>query len=184
MLGMFNPSPSVVVIIPIKPGDEKDLGVPVNDTYFGKISPDRLRITDNRIYFRADGKSRGKIGINQQRATGVLGSYDSDNKALTFLFCRVPETRSDYVNSSWEIQKDPFSGDVYNSYNDGPLADGSQMGPFYELETSSPAARLKPGESITHDQITVHLTGDVSLLDKTAREILGVTLEQVEKAFK
>jgi hypothetical protein len=102
-----------------------------------------------------DGKSRGKIGINQQRATGVLGSYDSDNKALTFLFCRVPETRSDYVNSSWEIQKDPFSGDVYNSYNDGPLADGSQMGPFYELETSSPAARLKPGESITHDQITV-----------------------------
>ena len=51
----------------------------------------------------------------------------------------------------------PYSGDALNSYNDGPLEDGSQMGPFYELETSSPAAALKPGESITHSQITIHL---------------------------
>lgn len=184
MLGMFNPSPSVVVVIPVKPGDEKDLGVAVNDSYFGKIPTDRLRIIDNRIYFRADGKSRGKIGISQQRATGVLGSYDSENKALTFLFCKLPDTRSDYVNSAWELQKYPYSGDAFNSYNDGPLADGSQMGPFYELETSSPAAALKPGAGLKHDQITVHLTGDRSLLDKVTREILGVTLDQVENAFK
>ena len=57
------------------------------------------------------------------------------------------------------------------------------MGPFYELETSSPAAALKPGESITHSQITIHLTGDEKLLDMAAMKILGVSLEEIRKAF-
>ena len=38
MLGMFNPSPSIIVIIPVKPGDDNIIGPKVNDTYFGKIS--------------------------------------------------------------------------------------------------------------------------------------------------
>jgi hypothetical protein len=183
MLEMFNPSPSVVVVIPFKEGEEKSLGVPVNDSYFGKISGDRLKISGNRVFFRADGKSRGKIGIPPLRATGVLGSYDSENRALTLLYCSLPGVKSEYVNSAWEIQKDPYSGDAINSYNDGPLADGSQMGPFYEMETSSPAAALKSGESITHEQITVHITGDRSLLDSTTLKVLGVTLDEIEKAF-
>ena len=183
MLEMFNPSPSVVVVIPFNQGEEKSLGVPVNDSYFGKISGDRLKISGNRVFFRADGKSRGKIGIPPLRATGVLGSYDSENKALTLLYCNLPRVKSEYVNSAWEIQKDPYSGDAINSYNDGPLADGSQMGPFYEMETSSPAAALKSGESITHEQITVHITGDRSLLNSTALKVLGVTLDEIEKAF-
>jgi hypothetical protein len=57
------------------------------------------------------------------------------------------------------------------------------MGPFYEMETSSPAAALKSGESITHEQITVHITGDRSLLDSTTLKVLGVTLDEIEKAF-
>lgn len=183
MLEMFNPSPSVVVVIPFNEGEVKSLGVPVNDSYFGKISADRLKISGNRVFFRADGKSRGKIGIPPLRATGVLGSYDSENRALTLLYCSLPGVKSEYVNSAWEIQKDPYSGDAINSYNDGPLADGSQMGPFYEMETSSPAAALKSGESITHEQITVHITGDRSLLDSTTLKVLGVTLDEIEKAF-
>jgi hypothetical protein len=183
MLEMFIPSPSVVVVIPFNQGDEKNLGVPVNDSYFGKISGDRLKVAGNRIFFRADGKSRGKIGISLLRTTGVLGSYDAENKALTFLVCDMPKIRSVYVNSAWEIQKDPYSGDAINSYNDGPLEDGSQMGPFYELETSSPAAALKPGESITHSQVTVHLTGDAKLLDSTTYKVLGVGLDEIKKAF-
>ena len=43
-----------------------------------------------------------------------------------------------YVNGQWGPQEDPFAGDVINSYNDGPVEDGSIMGPFYEIETSSP----------------------------------------------
>jgi hypothetical protein len=41
-------------------------------------------------------------------------------------------------------------GDVINAYNDGPNDDGTQLGRFLELETSSPAAALKSGNSITH----------------------------------
>ena len=184
MLGMFNPSSAVIVVIPYKPGDEKIMGPPVNDNYFGKIPADRLRVTDNHIYFRADGKSRGKIGLSPIRTTGTLGSYDFENNALTLLICRLPDGITDYVNSSWQIQEDPFSGDAVNSYNDGPLEDGSQMGPFYELETSSPAAALGTGESLTHVQYTLHLTGKRENLDKIAVSILGVSLDEIEDSFR
>jgi hypothetical protein len=184
MLGMFNPSPAVVVIIPVREGDESKLGMKVNDNYFGKISSDRLKTDGNHVFFKADGKSRGKIGIPPHRVAGVMGSFDSENNILTLLFCKLPEGVKDYVNSAWQIQDNPFSGDALNSYNDGPLEDGSQMGPFYELETSSPAASLAPDKSLTHSQITVHITGDRKNLDKVAVKVLGVSLEVIEKTFK
>lgn len=183
MLGMFNPSPAIVIVIPVKSGDEGSLGPRVNDNYFGKIPADRLKVSGDHIFFKADGKSRGKIGIPQKRATGIMGSYDSDNKILTLLICKMPEEIKDYVNSSWQIQENPFSGDALNSYNDGPLADGSQMGPFYELETSSPAADLKPGESLSHVQYTLHLTGSPQDLDVVSHKVLGVSLEEIGKSF-
>jgi hypothetical protein len=183
MLGMFNPSPAVVVVIPIRPGDEKELGLKVNDDYFGKISEERLKIVGDHIFFKADGKSRGKIGIPPLRATGIMGSFDSENNILTLLICKLPEGVKDYVNSSWQIQENPFSGDALNSYNDGLLEDGTQMGPFYELETSSPAAALVPGKSLTHSQVTLHLTGEKQLLNSIAQKVLGVSLEEIENVF-
>jgi hypothetical protein len=184
MLGMFNPSPSVVVAIPFKPGDEKLIGPRVNDNYFGKIAPDRLKVSGNHIFFRADGKSRGKIGLPPLRATGIMGSFDAANNILTLLICRFPEGKTEFVNSAWQIQENPFSGDALNSYNDGPLEDGSQMGPFYELEASSPAAALKPGEDIEHIQFTLHLTGNRKLLNDISVKALGISLEKIENAFK
>jgi hypothetical protein len=184
MLGMFNPSPTVVIALPFNPGDEKIMGPAVNDNYFGKISADRLKVSGNHVFFRADGKSRGKIGLPPLRATGVMGSYDAANNILTLLICNLPHEKAEYVNSAWEIQKDPFSGDAMNSYNDGPLEDGSQMGPFYELETSSPAAALKPGGRIDHVQTTFHITGDMKLLDKVSQKVLGLSLEEIKTAFK
>jgi hypothetical protein len=183
MLGMYIPSDSVVVVIPFREGEEKTMGVIVNDNYFGKISENRLKIIGSHVFFRADGKSRGKIGFPPQRATGLMGSYDAENNILTLLLCKQPENVKDYVNSAWEIQKDPYSGDALNSYNDGKLEDGSQMGPFYELETSSPAAALAPGKSLTHNQVTLHLTGNKELLDKIALKTLGVSLDDVMRAF-
>jgi hypothetical protein len=184
MLGMFNPSPSVVVVIPYNQGDEKVMGPPVNDNYFGKISSDRLKVTDKHIYFRADGKSRGKIGLPPLRAKGTMGSFDSANNILTLLISRIPGGITDYVNSAWQIQENPYSGDALNSYNDGPLEDGSQMGPFYELEASSPAAALKPGEDLEHIQFILHITGDRSLLNNISQKSLDVSLDEIEKAFQ
>ena len=183
MLGMFNPSPSVIVAIPVKEGPEEVLGSRVNDSYFGAISGDRLRVKGNTIFFRADGKSRGKIGVPPLRANGAMGSYDSENRILTILLCTLPEGVKDYVNSAWVIQEKPYSGDAFNSYNDGPLDDGSQMGPFYELETSSPAAALQPGESITHNQTTLHFTGQPDKLNEISLKLLGISLEEIENAF-
>lgn len=183
MLGMFTPSPGVTVIIPYRQGSKEELGVEVNDNYFGKIAGDRLKIAGSNIYFRADGKSRGKVGISPLRATGTMGSYDFDNNILTLLICRLPEGKTEYVNSAWQIQDYPYSGDALNSYNDGPLEDGSQMGPFYELETSSPAAALKPGESLSHIQFTMHLTGDKENLDNIVRSVFGVSLEEIRTIF-
>lgn len=185
MLGMFNPSPAVTVVIPVKEyGSSGTAGPKVNDKYFGAIAPERLKVTGNHVFFKADGRSRGKIGIPPLRAAGVMGSYDSENNVLTLLFCNLPENVTTYVNSAWELQKDPYSGDAYNSYNDGPLDDGSQMGPFYELETSSPAAELAPGESIIHTQTTVHITGSRKNIDDAARRILGVGLDTIEGVFR
>ena len=179
MLGMFNPSPSTRVIIPYLEGPSSELGPEVNDDYFGKIPASRLRYGDGVIIFKADGTQRGKIGIGPLRVKGIMGSYDSDNSTLTLLICRLPEGITDYVNSAWKLQDKPYSGDAFNSYNDGPLEDGSIMGPFYELETSSPALSLAPGESYNHVQTTIHISGHVPELNKVCMKLLGIELKDI-----
>jgi hypothetical protein len=183
ILGMFTPSPGVIIIIPYKKGDEALYGTIVNDTYFGKIPPDRLKIQDGIILFRGDGLARGKIGLSPLRVIPLAGSYDSISKTLTVVRFSFREDARDYVNSMWEIQDEPFKGDVLNSYNDGPLSDGSQMGPFYELESSSPAANLKPGESLRHIHQTFHFQGDEGTLNEITLKIFGIELKKIKSAF-
>lgn len=90
----------------------------------------------------------------------------------------------DYVNSMWEIQENPYDGDVVNSYNDGPPEPGKKpLGPFYELETSSPAAALAPGESITHVHRTSHIVAAPDDLEDIARRFFGVGLEEIASAL-
>ena len=84
----------------------------------------------------------------------------------------------------WEMQQEPYRGDVINSYNDGSPAPGEPpLGPFYELETSSPAAALEPGETMRHVQKTLHLQGSEALLGPIAAQCLGVQLEQISNAW-
>ncbi|WPP50651.1 DUF6786 family protein [Catalinimonas niigatensis] len=183
ILGMFKPSPSTTVVIPCD--DDPALDVPiVNDRYFGKVPEDRLKVENGFIYFKGDGNFRSKIGLAPERAKPIMGSYDAENKVLTIVKFSLPQNAADYVNSMWEIQNQPYTGDAINAYNDGPLDDGSaQLGPFYELESSSPAAALVAGESIQHRHITIHFSGSVETLDQLAREILGVGLEQINQVF-
>ncbi len=130
LLSMLNPSDEVTVVIPIKEGSDKELGIKVNDNYFGKVEADRLKTTERTVFFKADGNSRGKIGISPLRVTKFMGSYDALSQTLGILEISEPKPTDQYVNSAWELQDDPFSGDVLNSYNDGPLEGGSQLGPF------------------------------------------------------
>jgi hypothetical protein len=181
ILGQFSPSPETTIVVPIKAGPEPELGPEVTSNYFGEIPPDRLKVTDHVIYFTGDGKFRSKIGINPRRSKGVLGSYDAEHGVLTIVKANQPEGVTDYVNSLWKIQEHPFAGDAENSYNDGPPAPGAKpLGPFYEMETSSPAAALEPGQSITHVHTTMHFSGPKPALDAVARAVLGVSLQNIE----
>jgi len=79
------------------------------------------------------------------------------------------------------MQKEPYKGDVINSYNDGPLADGTQMGPFYEVESSSPALALKKGETGEYKETTCHFQGDYTTLKQLAKQLFGVDLDTIKK---
>ncbi len=184
VLSMYNPSPSTTVVVPFRADAE---GPIVNAAYFGEVPPERLRVDEGAgvIFFRADGQQRGKIGVPHPRARPILGSWDATHGALTLVRYTLPEASPHgYVNSMWEDQAEPFGGDVVNSYNDGPPEPGAEpMGPFYELESSSPAAALAPGETLEHVHRTFHLTGERAALDAVARAQLGVGLDAIEAAF-
>jgi len=180
ILGMFNPSLDTTIAIPFAPGPESTLGAVVNDTYFGKVPADRLNVKDSVILFRGDGQYRSKIGVPPSRALSIAGSYSASERVLTLVQYTRPPEADRYVNSMWEIQRDPYKGDVINSYNDGPPAPGKPpLGPFYELETSSPALDLAPGGHYTHVHRTFHLVGPSAELDRLARATLGVGLAEL-----
>lgn len=184
LLGMYKHSASTVVAIPVKKGDQKELGPKVNDDYFGKVPANRLKVADDVVFFKADGAYRSKIGIPPGRSLGVAGSYNPESATLTLTIYPHPTGTSDYVNSAWAVQEKPFGGDAVNSYNDGSPEPGkAPLGPFYELETSSPAAALKPGASITHRQTTIHVTGDAAALDRIAKSHLRATTAEISGAF-
>ena len=184
ILGMYKPSPRTTVVVPFKAGAEAELGPKVNDTYFGKVPAERLVVKDDVLYFSGDGKYRSKIGLSPKRSKPVLGSYDAANKVLTIVQYTKPEGMMDYVNSMWELQDKPFAGDVVNSYNDGPPSPGAKpLGPFYELETSSPATALAPGDVLAHLHRTFHLQGPEKDLDAIARTVLGVGLDETKTAL-
>ena len=185
ILGMFNPSPEITIVVPFVAGPEDQLGPVANDSYFGKVPADRLVNKDGVLFFSGDGNYRSKIGLSPKRAKTVLGSYDAVNGVLTVVQYNKPEGVEDYVNSMWQIQKQPYRGDVVNSYNDGPASPGGKpLGPFYELETSSPAAALAPGESILHTHRTAHFAGNEAQLDPIAKTTLGVTIAQIKSALR
>lgn len=180
MLGMFNPTPTTTVFIPYNEDAE---GVIVNDEYFGKIPADRLKVGKGMLYFKIDGLMRTKLGLPRHRATELCGSYDSSKGVLTLLWCSLPDGPASYVNGQWGPQDDPYAGDVINSYNDGPTDDGTVMGPFYEIETSSPGAELAPGESLTHVQKIVHIQGTAAQIAPIVKTLFGAELKEIETKF-
>jgi hypothetical protein len=181
ILGMFIPSDRTTIAIPHKTSPVAENKI--TDDYFGKIPADRILKRDDILMLKGDGRFRCKTGIPPSIAKNIAGSYDAEKHILTLVKFDMDET-GDYVNSKWENQKEPFRGDVVNAYNDGPLPEGNQLGPFYELESSSAAKELKPRKSMTHRHITLHLEGDENLLSNIARHSLGVSLAEITNAFE
>lgn len=182
MLDMINPSDSAVTVIPYHTGDESELGKVVTSDYFGEIPADRLTDDEGTLFFKTDGRSRGKLGMNAKRTKSIAGNYDPISQRLTIVtFNADPEAI--YLNQEWNPERNPMTGDALNAYNDGPLEDGSIMGPFLELESSSPAAFLKPGESLSHRHNVFHFIGDEAALSPIAEKLLGVSIRTIKNIF-
>jgi hypothetical protein len=181
ILDMLKPSPSTVIVVPFRRGDG-DFKKVATTNYFGEIASDRIKHYDSFLLFKADGRSRGKLGILPKSALSIAGSYDRQHSVLTIIMFDLDD-RARYLNQQWTTMKPPFSGDAVNAYNDGPLSDGSQMGPFYEIESVSPAGFLKAGESITHQHTVFHFLGSEKELDVICRKLLGTSLDQIGKSF-
>jgi hypothetical protein len=178
ILSMLNASDQTTVVVPYKQGDSSQLGKIVTDDYFGKVPVDRLKVDRGLILFKADANHRSKIGIAPKRALPFVASFDAINNVLTIAQFTLPAGATDYVNSLWKMQADPFAGDAVNSYNDGPV-DIKQMGKFYEIESSSPAAALAPGETIQHIHRTIHLKASKERLNIISQKILGVNVDSI-----
>lgn len=178
LLGMFTPGPETKVIIPFHPlpGAKKY----ITSDYFGPVPADRLQVTDSILYFTCDGNYRSKIGLSPLVAKPIAAAFDFKKNVLSMVIPQI-EKNGDYVNSKWELQKEPYKGDVINSYNDGPLADGTQMGPFFEIESSSAALALKKSAKGIYRQTTCHFQGDYAALKVLARQLLGVDLDLIKK---
>ena len=178
LLGMFTPTPQTVVMIPFRPlPNAKSF---ITDDYFGPMPQERLQIKDSVLYFTCDGKYRSKIGLSPEVAKPLAASFDFAKNVLTLV---LPEVHRNalYVNSKWEIQKQPYKGDVINSYNDGPLSDKSQLGPFYEIESSSPGLELKKGMSGSYRQVTCHLQADYPVLKQFVQLLLNINLDEIKR---
>ena len=178
LLGMFTPTPKTMVIIPFSP--VANARSYITDNYFGSIPPDRLQVKDSVLFFVCDGKMRSKIGLSPVVAKPLAASFDFENNVLTLIIPEINKS-APYVNSKWELQKEPYKGDVINSYNDGPLENGTQMGPFFEIESSSHALQLKKGEAATYKQTTIHLRGNYNSLRDLAKTLLAVDIDTIKK---
>ncbi|MDR0699579.1 MAG: hypothetical protein LBG28_10245 [Tannerella sp.] len=182
MLDMFVPAPRAVTIIPYNEGDENEWGKIVTSDYFGEIPSDRLKIKDGIIYLKTDGKFRSKLGLNVKRTKAIAANYDPDAKRLTVVTYDV-DKNAIYLNQEWNPGKDPLIGDAMNAYNDGPLEDGSIMGPFLELESVSPAAFLQPAQSLSHKHSVYHFIGEEDVLNPLAEKLLGVSTYEIKRIF-
>jgi len=178
MLDMFPPGEQTAVIIPyLTASEEPEI---VRSDYFGTVPPQRLEVTDSVVLFRADGKQRGKIGVPPRRATPVAGSVDLTNQLVTLVQFDL-EPSSQYPRQEWKLHDQPYTGDAINAYNDGPLEDGTQMGPFFEIESVSPAAFLAPGERATHHHTVLHLRATEADMERILPQLLKTDLQTIKK---
>jgi hypothetical protein len=150
------------------------------------VDASRLSVDRERgiAFFKGDGRYRSKLGVGFVRAKGMLGSWTPEERRLTVVQFNLPErVEYGYCNNLWQIQSEPFRGDVVNVYNDGPNQTGGCLGPFYELETLSPALCLLAGNSYSHTHRTLHFVCERDEVGTIVERLFGVTLEFVESVF-
>ncbi|MBU2887727.1 hypothetical protein KO507_18325 [Gilvimarinus agarilyticus] len=173
----------------LEPGDNNTVVMPLKGQldemveYFSPNLSSHSQIIGQHGFYNADGKYMNKIGIPPQNTQPIMGAWDAERELLTLVHFSFTPVQGVYVNSVWTSKPDPYDGDVINVFNDGIVDGFGPFGPFYELESSSHTRELAPGESLQHTQTTVHLQGPRESLDTIARQVLGVSLDNIEQVF-
>ncbi len=171
-LGCMLPAPNTWVIIPIR--EEADSVT----SYFTELTEDRIQLTEKVLFYKADAKYLNKIGVLPRYCKNVFGSYSPELNSLNIVKYSF-EDDSLYVNSQWG-NDDPYAGDVINIFNGEVNEPLDRNWPFYEVETSSSAKELKPGEKMYHMQSIYHFEGAKESLDEISKHVLGVALKELE----
>ena len=147
--------------------------------YFSETKRSHTRIKGNAVFYLADAHYMNKVGVPPEYALPFMGSYDPERKLLTVIQFNFPQTFAGrYVNYVWNQPDQPFDGDVVQIFNDGDY-----FGPFFELESSSPAKPLKRGEGQSHFHNVYHFIGEPESLNPIAKAVLGVTIQDIKQAF-
>jgi len=113
---------------------------PVITDYFEPAGPEHLRVSENRVMFKIDGKERHKIGINAMHLTGRVGyRYPLGDGSWVLI------VRNFFCNpSGWYVdeamQPEGHIGDAVQCYNDS-----GNLGGFGEMEYHAPAIGKKTG---------------------------------------
>lgn len=174
-LGCMQPTAQTTVVIPLKSNDAKPT------IYFTELDDTRIKVENNVLYYKADAEYLNKIGTLPEITLPVFGSYSPELNLLTIVRYSF-SGEQDYVNA-YPDNVDPFRGDVINIFNDGTWGEIGPFGPFYELETSSPAKALKNGERLSHFHETYHFEGSKEALNSIALKVLNASIDEIEKAL-
>ncbi|WP_298487642.1 DUF6786 family protein [uncultured Maribacter sp.] len=176
-LGCYHPTPKTTVIIPLKENPENAT------VYFTEIDSSRIVIKNNFLFYKADANYLNKIGTLAEYTLPYFGSYSPELNSLTIVKFSFNSLDKEYVNAHPVNVENQYRGDVINVFNDGVWNNVGPFGPFYELETSSPAKELKVGESISHFQEVYHFNGSEAELNKISEKIFGIKLKTVQDAL-
>lgn len=177
-IGQFHCGPDAWAVFPLAHANKETFALAVSDDYYGKLGPGRLKLLDSCAVMRCDGIYRSKIGVRPAFAKDTIASYDRTSGTLVIVRHSFPAGAANmpYVNSRWRRASLPYNGDVTNCYNDGPLVGKGKTSGFHELETSSPAADLAPGESVTHISKTYIFQGNEYSLRPLSRRSVGLDI--------
>ncbi|MER2491334.1 DUF6786 family protein [Catenovulum sediminis] len=175
-LAAYQSNDNMTAIIPFK-GELKSV-----TPYFNETKKSHTKIIKPFVFYRADGEYMNKIGIPVNNTRPYLAAYDSYNQRLTIEYFHISNKENrNYLTASWITPKDAYNGEIVNIFNDGPDDFGHYFGHFFELEASSAAFELAPGESQKHFHYSFHFSGEKNKLNQIAKQVLGLSLDDVSQ---
>ncbi|WP_423737752.1 DUF6786 family protein [Chitinophaga caseinilytica] len=168
--GMFPVSANSIAIIPLKPGGNVSSAAP--------LPKERFVVKNNVAFFRADGNFEAELGVKQAAALNFMGIYDPERGVLTVIQFTMPRQAQLYLGETATDAR----AEVFRIRNNGP-GDTNAPGRFLEIQSSSPAALLKPKGRMQHFHRTIHLEGSEKHLGEITKKIFGVTLKEITAAL-